>query len=154
MVAWPRMVTARLGRGMRRTLARVSVPLLLLLALPSACGSTKSDFNDASGGTGGTGGTASGTLSTLLARCNGLCDKAQSAKCGNDTQGCHTNCSDSLDVYQHCTDEYDALLDCAEALSSVCSLYDSSGACDSEFGDYTHCSNAYCLANPSDAICT
>ena len=152
------MVTARLRRGFRCALARAALLLGILLALPCACASSKDDFNDPSGSgeSGGTGGTASGTLGTLLARCNGLCDDAASAKCGNDTQGCHTLCSNSLDEFQHCTDEYDAVLDCGEALIRICALYDprtADSTCSSELGDYTHCIKVYCDANPGDAIC-
>jgi hypothetical protein len=135
-----------------RSVLRASAPLGVLLALAGGCGSS-SAFDGTSSATGGTGGTgSSGTLSGLLGRCNDLCDKAAKASCGVDTGSCHTTCSDTLDQYQHCPDEYAALLDCAEALSSVCPLYDGS-ACTAEEGDYTHCVNVYCEANKTDPIC-
>jgi hypothetical protein len=138
-----------------RSWFRVSGPLGLFSALAVGCGGS-SAFDGNSNATGGTGGTgSSGTLSTLLDRCNALCAKAASQSCGVDSSSCHTACSNGLDEFQHCTGPYDALLDCAEALTSVCPLYDADAAnppCTTELGDYTHCVNV-CDADKTDPIC-
>jgi hypothetical protein len=147
---------------------RLSSTLLSLLALGAllaACGGDKTSGSTGNNGGGGSGNTTSGStgssMSTTSSTSTGSASKGCVDLCtafnacpGAMPGNCATDCpaADQFNTASGCASKYQALVDCALALTDPCTAY-AGQDCQTESADYITCTSDYCTANPMAAGC-